>query len=205
MQRLLKPIALIIAAVLLPACSSTHITQSWVAPEFAGALPQRTLIIAVADNETTRRAFEDAFSEALGRHGLQSRTSYRLLPSDELQQRSAINTAMTRSGTDSLLIIRLLGVENREIHHPPSTELVPAGFGGYYPYYQQAWMVIHQPAYTSDHQIIALESNLYADSTDELMWSARTETWDAESERRLMKEVIDAVVSQLKHDGLLDE
>jgi len=204
MQQRLLTLTLLIATALLAACSSTRITQSWVAPEFAGALPRRPLIIAVTDNDTTRRAFEDTFSEALGQHGIQSRSSYRLLPGDELQQQAAINTAITRSGTDSVLITRLLGVEDREVHHPPSSQMVPAGFGGYYPYYHQSWVIIHEPAYTSSHRIVALETSLYS-SNDELVWSARTETWDAKSESRLMKEVIETVVGKLNSDGLLEQ
>lgn len=204
MQQRLLTLTLLIATALLAACSSTRITQSWVAPEFAGALPRRPLIIAVTDNDTTRRAFEDAFSEALGRYGIQSRSSYRLLPGDELQQQAAINTAITRSGADSVLITRLLGVEDREVHHPPSSQMVPAGFGGYYPYYHQSWVIIHEPAYTSSHRIVALETSLYS-SNDELVWSARTETWDARSESRLMKEVIETVVEKLNSDGLLEQ
>lgn len=204
MQQRLLPLTLIMVGALLSACSSTSITQSWVAPEFAGALPQRPLIIAVADNDTTRRAFEDAFSQALGQRGIQSRPSYRLLPDNALQQRAAINAAITGSGADSVLITRLLGIEDREVHHPPSSQMVPAGFGGYYPYYRQSWVIIHEPAYTSSHRIVALETSLYT-GADELVWSARTETWDAKSESRLMKEVIDAVVEKLHRDGLVEE
>jgi molybdopterin biosynthesis enzyme MoaB len=197
-------ITLLISAWLLAGCSGTSITQSWVAPEFAGALPRRPLIIAVTDNDTTRRAFEDAFTEALGRHGIQSRASYRLLPDGALHEQAAITAAMTSSGSDSVLITRLLGVEQRDVHHPPSTQLVPSQVGGFYPYYRQSWVVIHEPAYTSSHHIVALETSLY-DVDDQLVWSARTETWDAKSERRLMKEVIEAVVEKLNRDGLLDE
>ena len=68
-----------------------------------------------------------------------------------------------------------------------------------------SWMVIHQPAYTSSHRIVALETSLYSGASDELLWSARTETWDAKSENRMMREVIDTVVAKLKADGLLEE
>jgi len=190
-------------AALLTGCGSTRITQSWVSPGFAGALPRRPLIIMVADNDTSRRAFEDAFSEVLARNGIQSRASYRLLPDDELHQQAAINAAMISAGADSVLIIRLLGVEERDIHHPPSTQIVPAPIGGYYPYYRQSWVVIHEPAYTSSHRIVALETSLYT-SDDELVWSARTETWDAQTESKLMVEVVDMMVDKLNKDGMLE-
>ena len=197
-------LTLLAAAWLLTGCGSTHIIENRVAPDFAGALPKRPLIIAVTASDATRRAFEEAFSEALGRRGIQSRASYRLLPDSTLQQQSTINAAMTRSGSDSILITRLTGIEQHDVHHPPSSQMVAAGFGGYYPYYQQSWAIIHQPAYTSSHRTVALETNLYT-GEDALVWSARTGTWDATPENRLMKEVIDAVVEKLNNDSLLDE
>ena len=204
MHPVIYPTAILALTLLLNACGSTSVTQSWVVPELTEAPPQRLLVVAIADNETSRRAFEDAFTAALSGHGIESLSSWQLLPSADLHSQAAIDSAVQSAAADGIFITRLLGVEKREVSHPPSTELLPSAFGGFYPYYRQAWIVVHQPAYTSSHRIVSLETSLYSGASDTLLWSARTESWDIESEHKMMHEVVAVIVARMKADGLLD-
>ena len=68
-------LVLITAGMLLGACSSTTITGSWKNPDFTGTV-EKVYIVGIAKQETTRRIFEDGFSQQLARLGATGIPSY---------------------------------------------------------------------------------------------------------------------------------
>ena len=62
--------------------ATTKLSTVWKEPGYAGPGLARILVLGVAEDATTRRAFEDRFAQALDARGAQALASYHELPSD---------------------------------------------------------------------------------------------------------------------------
>lgn len=60
----------------------------------------------------------------------------------------------------------------------------------------------HGGAYRT-HTFVNLETNLYDAKTEKLIWSGKSETWNPESDAKLLDEVIKAVIKDLKRKGVI--
>ena len=184
-------------------CSSTRVLSSWTADPAPGPL-ERVMVVGVAERESVRRLFEDGFAGALAEAGVEAVAGYTALPEARGIGTEAIRAAARDAGVDRILVSRTVGVEEREIHHPPVVRTLPAPrhrrFDDYYP---MAYDYVYEPGYTTIHDYVKLESNLYDAGSGELLWSAVTETVDPEETGAVVDGLCRALVERMRIDGLL--
>lgn len=187
------------------ACATrTTLSNVWRSESYPSGTMQRVLIIGVAENETERRSFEDAFGAALAVHNVDAVPSYQLLPGSERLSRESIEAAMGGRGFQGVLVTRLLGVDERETYVPPSTYVRPGYYGyGMYGYYGSSWDVCHTPGYTVTETIVRLETHLYDAGTADLVWAAHSDTFDPTSTRDIIDSVTKKLSRRLAEDGML--
>ncbi|MBW1896299.1 MAG: hypothetical protein JRI47_04510 [Deltaproteobacteria bacterium] len=99
---------------------------------------------------------------------------------------------------DSVMIIRLIGVEQKEVYTPP-----PRPSWGYYGDYRHFHAYAHEPGHSRTHTLIRLATNLYDATTERLMWSGESESVDPSSDKQIIDEVIKLIVSDLQKKGFL--
>jgi hypothetical protein len=191
---------------LLSSCASpTRFTLLWHDQNYSGAPLQDILILGVADQPGKRRLFEDTFAQAFIGNGTNAVASYKVLPDGGKPDQSVIDRAIASRRTDAVLVTHLLGVEEKEIYHPPVSYTFPRHYRlGYYGHYVTVWDHIHQPGYYSRHQAVRLESNLYDSQTGKLIWSAQSETLDPESANVLIDSLSREVLRNLKQQKLIE-
>jgi hypothetical protein len=63
---------------------------------------------------------------------------------------------------------------------------------------------VNEPGYYSTHEYVKLESNLYDVDSQNLIWSAATETVDPGDTASAAKELCRALVRDLKARGLVE-
>jgi hypothetical protein len=187
------------------ACATkTTLSNVWKSGSYPSGTMQRILVIGIAEDETGRRSFEDAFAAALALHDADAVPSYQLLPGNERFSRESIEAAISGRGFQGVLVTRLLGVDEQETYVPPSTYVRPGYYGrGMYGYYGSSWDVCHTPGYTVTETIVRLETHLYDAGTADLVWAAHSDTFDPISTRDIIDSVTKKLSSRLAEDGLL--
>lgn len=196
-------ICLVVLALMLAACASTQTElASWVDPRLSKIFrPRHVLVVAVVDNDSSRRIFESEIAKALKAAGTEATPSHEVSQTLHWDSKAELDALIRQMGADSVLIADLIGVEDKEVVHPPQTYSVPVG--GYYGYYMHGWQTVHQPGYVTRHKVVRLESNLYDAATNQLVWSARSETMDPKNAIDAIDSVVTAMIKDLKTKGLI--
>ncbi len=185
----------------LAGCGTTTRIQSWVDSRNARPI-HHALVIAVVSRESDRVILESKLVAALRQAGVQATPSHAVAQVPHWDDRAALRALVDRVGADTVLIVTLQGVEEREIHHPPRTYVVPRSYG-YYGYYHTVWEEVHEPGYTVRQTVVRLETNLYDVEREKLMWSGRSETVDPKSALDAMDSFVRVMIDDLRDKGLL--
>jgi hypothetical protein len=203
---LYRLLCLLLVSLIIACATETRFTLTWRDPNYSGGPLKDILVLGVSDQQGRRRVFEDTFAQAFKTIGVNSVAGYTVLPGENSKpDQKTINQAVASQQTDGVLVTHLLGVDEKEIYHPPMAYSFPRSYrvGGYYGHYITVWDYVHQPGYYSQHQFVRLESNLYATKSGKLIWSAQSETIDPESANALIESLSREVIANLKKEGLI--
>ena len=119
-------LALIAFAALVSGCQSTSVRSAWFDTGFAGP-PMRKIVVSGEANSTADgRVFEDAFVDKLRAAGVDAVAGHRIGLADANLTEASFAAAVVDSGAQGLLIVRLLGVDNRT---QVTTTMVRGGMG----------------------------------------------------------------------------
>jgi hypothetical protein len=196
-------LAALLTALLFSACSSTEITSSWTDEKSARRPFKDFLVIGISESETIRRSFESSFVASLRKTGVNAESSARELPGEQAAEKDAILKTVQQLGSDAVLITHLVGEQEREVYNPPRSYGPSPYYSGYYPYYSRVYDYVHEPGYYTRYKVVQLETNLYDVSTEEMVWSGRSESIASTSELKVIQEVIDAVIGELRKAGFV--
>ena len=194
-QSILKYLAgIFFMAVMLNACASTKVSESWVDERYQGNPVSDILVIAVTDEKTIRRAFETKFVRRLTAVGVDAVSSANAISTNELMKldKPAVLRATAKYNCDSVLITRLMGVDEKTVYHRP------AHYGGYSGYYGHYHGYMHSSSYQTSQTFYRLETVLYDVKTEKPIWSLLSRTWDRDSERQIIDEVIDVAIKDMR-------
>ena len=196
--------ALLVAALALGACSATAPVSEWRDEAFAGGPFGDLLVIAIDDDDLERRLFEDSFARALRAERMTATPSWGVMPTDEKVDKVLVRNAIAGRSIDAVLVVHLVGTEEREIYHPPRSSYAPARYSQrYYGYYSSVYDYVYEPGYYTRHNLVKLETNLYDVASEELIWSSQSETLDPESANGLIESLAVTVIDQLRAQRLL--
>ena len=169
----------VILAVLLSlpelSCTSTTLTATWSDASYEHRPINSVLVIGIARDQTARRLYEDTFVAQLKKENVQAVAGYTQMSPGAKPDQTAIDKAVRASGTSTVLITHVVGVEERTQYNPPSRTYYPAPcHRGMYGYYSRAYDEVYTPGYYTSYQVHELETNLYDSGTGALVWSARS-------------------------------
>jgi hypothetical protein len=171
-----------VAALILAGCgSTTKLTNVWTDPTLPPSSIQKVMVVAVAQNASGRRMFEDTFASALQKQGVQAISSYSALPGGVTDSLSA-HTAMIQNGCDGVFVTRIIDQKTVDTYYPPTSTYVGTPYyggyyGGWYGYYNTSYAVMTSPGYTVENEVIHVETNLYREADSKLVWAALSESW----------------------------
>jgi hypothetical protein len=189
---------LIMSVVLLGACASSRPVVEWQDEAYEGQL-DNILVIAVVEENSLRRTVEDAYVEKFTELSISATPGYTLLSSTAELSRETVGVAIEGKDIDSVLVTRLLGVEQVEQYHPPTYQ----GYYGSYDSFYRHSMAYSSPGYYSSYTLLKLESNLYDAVTGELVWSMQSESMDSSAKQDVIKGQVGLTVKRLGAAGLI--
>lgn len=199
-----------LTALTLSACSiNSEVTNSYVDPKFKELDLHGVLVVAVTQKSSARIEFEDRFTKALKRRGVDAVASHTLVPGQKAEAEEIIAAAGV-ANLDTILVTRYVGEKSDEVYHPGTVyyTVTPAYDPGYYGnfggYYGRATEVAYQQPVWTENVSHAMISDLYVAKTQERLWQAVSETMQSSSTKQVMDDAIDALVANLKDKGLLN-
>jgi len=190
----------------LAACSSTKLKTRWKDEQYTGPAFSSIFIIGMVKDDVSRRYLEDSLVSRLEKDGVKGIPAYRLMPSPvDLDEEAEIREAVGQTEADAVLIVTLTGVDKQERVVPPRVDYVPAmGMGyGMYPYYMSSYQAVYQPGYTTIDTLIGMEQKLFSVATEKLVWAGQTEAVNAPSRDKVVGEMADLLIADLKKSGLV--
>ncbi|MBW2716036.1 MAG: hypothetical protein JRD03_08165 [Deltaproteobacteria bacterium] len=202
-NRPLIALGLVISCMVGSSCATkTELSSVWKSDAPETRPMDQILVIAIAENDTKRRSFEDSFASALGERGVDAVPSYRILPNTEQLSKESIQQAIRGRGFQGVLATQLVRIDEHEKYVPPTTYVTPGYHGrGLYGYYGRGYEVVHQPGYTVHTTIVRLETHLYDAISAELVWAAHSDTLNPKSIDDGIRSVTKKLSKRLESDG----
>lgn len=192
--------------VMLMACAIKPLAE-WRDGEFKGRV-DNILVIGVSDQAVVRRLFEDAFVKELADLGVSAKSSYRVLTDEQISSKDALDAAIKEQSMDAVLVTRVVGVEEIETYTPPTYTYKPSAFDrhyrDYHSYFNHAVRVA-TPGYWDKYEVLKLESNLYDSTSQQLIWSILSESFDPRSAKQMIDDQITIALKSLRKTGLISD
>ena len=188
----------------LVSCSSTEIVSSWKDPATTISANQvdKILFIALVKDESYRRVVEDKLVALSNGKGI---ASYTFITGSNLNK-AAITQRLKADGTDLIVIMRLLDVKEESRYVPGSGTNgyggMP-GYGGYWGGYGYAAPMYYTPGYYTTDKKYLVETNVYSEEQDKLLWSGTTSTMNPSKIETTTTEIVEAVIEKMKKEGFL--
>lgn len=198
-------IVLFTLTLLVTACATTQIEESWTLPGYQPppAAQQKVLVVALAAKETTRKAFESAFVQALEAKGIMAIPSSQWLADSTTVNRDSLAPIVIENKVTSVLVGSLRGIEKLETYQPPQqigpSDNLYRNFDTYMVYSSSGE---HEPGTYEAINEYLLETNLFNVATEKLSWSVKTRTTQQTSLEEGVNSIVSAVLKQAEKDKI---
>jgi hypothetical protein len=187
--------------LLLAACASTSLTNSWRDPAYTGPALKKIMVMGVSTQPSVRRVFEDEFVAELKVAGVGAVASYKLIPQDGKADEATLQRAVHEAGADGALITRLVRIEMKTQVTSGFYQSGPAM--GFYGWYSSAWVGYYEPPMVYQYDVVTAETSLYDINAQRLLWSGTTETFAPTNVKKETKEFATVIIDALKQQRLI--
>lgn len=203
---------------LLASCSSTKVVDSWSDQSHTGEV-KNVFIIGFVNQGSDRMLYESIFSARLAEEGIGSKPSHTYaLHYDEIERESILEKIRS-SGCDAVLLTRV--VDQRTKAFFANTDRTPLVYSqkplngkeidySLYPYDSlrinaKSSGIRVQPKTNQGASfiIVKVESLLYDPQTEQLIWSSTMEANLAGNKQKMMQELTEETVKNLKAKGFI--
>jgi hypothetical protein len=198
-------------ATLYSCAPSTQITGSWESPD-AGSKKYRSIIVtALTDNPGARETAEQNVASVLTEQGVKATKSIDILPPNFTQgkqvDKEVLMDKIHATGSTAILTIALINKETEQRYVPGTYGYTPITRFGYYGrfsgYYTQWYPTLYSPGYYEQDKIYFIETNVYDSRTEDLIWSAQSETYNPSTLSGFSRDFAEAVIGKLAKDGII--
>ncbi len=197
-------VAALLTLIAISSCTSTKLTSVWMDEKKSGKSYDDILIIGISDQDINRRLFEEQFASQLKAAGVESEVSYSILPKGTKINRDTVSAAIKGKDIDAVIVTHMVSVEEKKVFRQ-SMGYAP-GYGyydGLYNYYPYVNNYVNQPGYYDTAKIVHLETNLYEANSDDLVWTAQSQSFAPESAKEVIDELVKLAIKDLKQKGLI--
>ena len=192
-------------------CSpGTRITGSWVNDDVRRSY-NNILVSVMTEKVGVKQTVEDIMAAELRERGVNAAKSITMFPpkfsESQMNDREAMLEAIRDNGHDAILTIALIDEETETRYDPGTATYAPLSTYHYYSsfwgYYTHWYPMVSTPGYYTQDRIYFVEINLYDARTEELVWSAQTETINPNSLERAAEKFAEVTVQEMFQQRLL--
>ena len=203
--------------LIVTACSTTTVTQSWKDAQFTKPVG-KVLVLGISENDAVRRSFEQQLGGLLAAEGVEVVAGYTLLPEDKELSKEQVTDVAQAYGVQTVLLTRVASIKRMKENRTDIRGDVFYGgnyYNRYYPdrsAYNRDWYGYYgrhrSDAYNVSQRSVewlevAIESSLYELSDGIRVWSASLiSDSDSSQTGKTIESVVKTLVSQMKKDRL---
>ena len=171
-------------------------------PNYAGGTLKNILVLALNGKVTSRAEFEDELVAAITRPGVTAVQSYVFLPRPDATPISMndLKVIIRDQNFDGIVIAGLTRAEKKTVYVPGTAYTPLPYYGTFSDYYGVMYPIVYSPGYTETLKFVQVETNVYSTVTTDgqLVWTGTTNTFDAKSPMKVIKELVKLVVQDSK-------
>ena len=205
-----KTIVILCLAALVYACKpSTEITGTWMNPRLPSASYEQISVAALTNNINAKTTVENDLQAALTAEGISVSKSMDILPpnfTDDHDDKEDMLTKFRGTGADAILTVSLIDKETETRYVPGSYGYEPMArynyYGAFWGYYSFWYPRIYSPGYYTTDKTYFIETNLYDINTEELIWSAQSETYNPADLPSFSKEFAETIAREMREAKL---
>jgi hypothetical protein len=195
--------------LLLAACSSTNVTNSWKAQDISQANFRKVLVVAMVPEKdrNLRQQMENEMVDDLSKKGysaVSSYTEYGPKAFAGMNEKQVLHE-LDRNNVDGVITIGLQNTEKSENYVPGNVRYEPYAvvYNRFYRTYQTYYNRVYTPGYSEERTNYFFETNLYDVNGNKLLYSAQSQSFDPSSASQIANEVSKAVVKDMEKKGIL--
>lgn len=189
----------------LSSCVSTSLVSSWRDSETTIKAGQfnKILIVALMDDETSRRTTEDKMVSLLDGKGI---ASYNFPGADAKQvSQETIVENLKKNNFDAAIVMRLVDVD-KDVNYTPGTySTYPVYYRTFSGYYYRGWNTYYTPGHYNSTQTFSVETNFYSLTDDKLIWTGLTKSTDPSGLEKMTEEIATVIYKKMVGEGFIVE
>lgn len=193
----------IILIILLSACASTSLEDSWTNPQRSTTQVKKVLVLGVAIDEGKRFMFETEMAAALNERGVEAIAGSNVKVLRGQLSKEKVVEALKTMDVDSVAVTRIASYNINKDYHPGYTEVWVYGVPTIYGYLPTSTHTTVHDSYTYETTTVFLETSLFDSSDGTLIWSARTKTLQPQN-NDVVRDLIKQVVPRMQRDGIVN-
>jgi hypothetical protein len=202
---------LLIFPVLFFSCApATEITGSWKTQKPITRSYQKILVSVLSSEVVTRARLESDIAMSLSKHGVTAIKSIDEFPpslKNDSLDKETIMYNVKKNESDGILTVAILKKET-QTRYVPGNYPYPVGrfgfYGNFWDYYSNWYPYAYSTGYYDRDHVYYLETNLYDSRTEDLIWSAQSETYDPANLSAFSKEFSEIITARMQKEGVLN-
>lgn len=214
MKKLSKLSALVgsflVAGMISCSGPQTAVTGSW-ENNMAVQEYKHIAVASLIQDQGTKSVIENEIKEELQDEGVNASAENGSI-TDQLvkdeAQKSEILQQINQEGKDAIMTISVIASDTETRYVPGTTVYDPVNTFGYYNnfwgYYDNVYPMVYDPGYYTVDQVYYLETNLYDAKTEELVWSAQSETYNPTDLQEFADDFAEDIVEHLEDSDIID-
>lgn len=203
--------ALFMFSMLLCCSPSTEITGSWKNPDYQRGSMRKIFVTAITSSEAARRTLEGDLALALQEKGYEVEPGMELLAPEVTgaseKGRDTLLARIKDREIDAILTVALINDQTENQFVPGKYNYDPIQryeyYRGFWPYFSNRQPTINTPGYFEEDRVYFLEINLYDADTEELLWSAQSETYSPGDLTSVSRGFTAVVIDKMEKDGVI--
>ena len=209
-KSMLVPAALLaFIAFLFTSCGSSVNMTSWTNPKEKEKIGN-VVVWAMFDKLEYQKPFEQYSTAWLNNKGFKALESLNFLAPGKKYELTDLEKKFDSLGVDGILVVTYKGTDTQQTYVPPTTVAYPDYYYNYYNYYNWGYPVYGYGAnvvttggYWATSSVVNLHANLYANSNNDLIWTADIAVTDPQYIDEATGRIISQMYADWSQNGLL--
>jgi len=191
------------------ATTSTKMKNVWRDNNYAGKI-KKVLVIGVIKRPGIKRIFELEMAKQLETRGIEAIAGNLVLPHDKKADKDLIVSRLKELNADGVLIASLISRKTVEqyipgdVYYGRAHYIPPPHYRGMHSYYSRSHGIVHSPGYTLKNEVVIVETNLFEAGSEQLVWSALSETFVEGDSDKLIKSFVEVMIDDLFQQNLFE-
>jgi len=206
-SRLAACCTLVLASALAAGCAAvsveshqTRVESTWKDPRYAAPPMRKVFVVSLMKIEPGgRNAVEDAIAARLEAAGVTAVTSHSVMSEDADKPGPSLSDAIRASGADGVLLVQVKSVGSKEPYTigETVTSLSPDTLAYYNTLKREGWNQ------SGDYKVAQIVSELYLATMGRQVWTAFTNSYDANDLARNMPDYTLKLVTAMAKDRMI--